>query len=972
MTRGMVRALGHLSDGFARFAKGDFAQPIPVSSDDEVGRVARDANQMADNLKRLADQRDRNDWLKAGQVGLSDELRGELVPDDFARRALAYLVGRVKGLAGALYVRRDDGGLQLFAHYGLKSSEKKEPLAGAAPEPSFADGEGLLGRAAASGELLVVEQPPPDYFRIRSGLGEATPTTLVILPLLRVGRTVAIVELAMFEPCSPEIREWLIAVRETLVMALESARSGAALRDLLDRTQKLAERLTAQEEELRSNNQELQVQQEELRQANGELEAQRHALGQKNGEIEEARRRLQEKAEELGKVSSYKSQFLANMSHELRTPLNSMLLLSHLLGENDGKNLTGKQVEYAKTIHSAGQDLLALINQVLDLSKIEAGKQELDLESTPLAQFVDYVRRIFGPLANSKGLELVTQIEPSAPAAIFTDKLRVERILTNLIGNAIKFTEKGSITLSIGRPPAATQFQRDDLALATTVAFAVTDTGIGIAPELQERAFAPFEQLQSQSDRRYAGTGLGLTISRESAGLLGGELQLSSVPQKGSTFTCFLPDRPSMSRPASGGIQRPKAHAPAAIADDRATLKPTDAHLLLIEDDAVLAEQLVDIIRARGLKVVLAGTGEEGLELAKERRPQGIILDVRLPTIDGWTVMQLLRQEPTTRAIPVHFVSAVDAPERGLALGAVGYLTKPTTHAELAAAVRTLTSKSSIESGRILVVEDSDIEADSIVALLRKENLESNRVKSANAALTALESDRYGCMILDLGLPDMDGLGLLETLSAREFAMPKVVVHTARALTKKETQRLEAYAQAVIMKDGNSDERLMEEIRLFVRHVKESLPSEKQARPVEQPSADVSLHGMKILLAEDDMRTVYALSALLRGKGADVVVADNGREALEMLAKNPDVRGVLMDIMMPEMDGYEAMRRLRQQQRFAELPVIALTAKAMKGERERCLDAGASDYLTKPVDSQRLLTTLQGWLIAGESNGTEH
>jgi CheY-like chemotaxis protein/HAMP domain-containing protein len=963
VARGMVRSLGQLSTGFARFATGDFSQLIAVTAEDEVGKVAGDANHMAQSLKRLGEQRDRNDWLKAGLVGLSDQLRGELEPAILARRSLAYVVPRIEAVAGALYLASDDGGFQLLARDGFAAGAGDTAAA-------FAAGEGLLARAATGTELLVVENAPRQYLQIRSGLGEAGASTLLFLPLRRAGRIVAVLELAMFRTCTSEAREWLTSIGEMLVGALEAARSDAALRELLDRTQRLAERLTAQEEELRLNNQELQVQQEELRQANEELEMQRHTLAQKNGEVEEARRREQQKNEELGKVSSYKSQFLANMSHELRTPLNSMLLLSHLLGENDGRNLSQKQVDYAKTIHSAGQDLLGLINQVLDLSKIEAGKQELDLESTPLEQFAEFVRRIFGPVAANRGLELVTEIAPAAPATIVTDRLRVERILTNLVGNAIKFTEQGSIALVIGRPPAGVRFQRADLAPATAVAFAVTDTGIGIAPESQERAFAPFEQIETQNVRRFAGTGLGLTIARESAGLLGGELQLVSAPGKGSTFTCFLPERAAEAKAPSDAAPRAKVNAPPTV-DDRTSLRPSDAHLLVIEDDPVLGEQLIEVIRARGLKAVLASTGEEGLALAKERRPQGILLDVKLPTIDGWTVMRLLQQDPATQKIPVHFVSGVDAPERGLALGAVGYLTKPTTHAELAAAVRTLAPSSSTDAPRVLVVEDSDAESVSVIALLDKEGLEAHRVRNAADALAALEREPYGCIILDLGLPDMDGLGLLETLSGRtDFAMPKVLVHTARALTRKETQKLQAYAEAVILKDGSSEERLGEEIRLFVRHVKERLPAEKQTRPVEQPaSAEVSLHGVKLLVAEDDMRTVYALSALLRGKGADVVVADNGREALEMLSRNPDVRGVLMDIMMPEMDGYEAMRRLRQRPEFARLPVIALTAKAMKGERERCLEAGANDYLTKPVDSKRLLTTLQGWLFAHGNDG---
>jgi len=490
----------------------------------------------------------------------------------------------------------------------------------------------------------------------------------------------------------------------------------------------------------------------------------------------------------------------------------------------------------------------------------------------------------------------------------------------------------------------------------------VSDTGIGIAPEAQERVFAPFEQLESHANRRYSGTGLGLAISRESIALLGGELQLTSTPGAGSAFTCYLPIKG-----VAADSQPPKGKSKTAVPDDRDQLEPDAPHLLVIEDDPVLAEQLVEIIRARRLKAIVANTGEEGVLLASRFRPQGIVLDVTLPDVDGWSVMERLRAEPRTREIPVHFVSGVESKDRGLALGAIGYLMKPATHAELALAVRALAPGSNGAARRVLVVEDSALEGDSLCERLRQEQFEALRVGSAQAALDALEGSTFGCMILDLGLPDMDGLAVLETLRARGQAnSPRVIVHTGRALDKRETKQLEAYAEAVVLKEGDSAGRLMEEIRLFVSHVKDSLsPRARSQIPPPPAIVDLSLPGVTLLLAEDDMRTVYALSALLTSKGATVLVADTGREALDLLAANPRIDVVLMDIMMPEMDGYEATRRLREDPRFRSLPVIALTAKAMKGERERCLQAGASDYLTKPIDSDRLLHTVQAWLPRG-------
>jgi CheY-like chemotaxis protein/signal transduction histidine kinase len=946
--RGVLQALGHLSSGLARFGTGDFRTPIPVKTKDELSSVAEQANQMASSLARLSEAREQDDWLKAGLSGLSEQLRGDLEPHAVAERGLAFLAERVGALAGALYLSEGEGRLVLAALYAGGPSIRD----GGAAE-RFNEGEGLVGQAFVSGELALIDDLPSGYMRIKSGLGEAVPEQLLLLPLVHFGRKAAVVELALLKPVSRVARELLLAARAQLVIAIEAARASAARKELLQATQAQAERLTAQEEELRLNNQELLAQQEELRRANHELEQQRVELATQNGELERARSILSQKADELNRVSSYKSQFLANMSHELRTPLNSMLLLSHLLSENEAGNITPKQVEHLRTIHSAGQDLLGLINEVLDLSKIEAGKQDVTLESVELAHFVAFVRRLFEATASQKGLVLATNIDPGAPALLVTDRQRVERILINLLSNALKFTERGQVALWIGRPRGASA----GLTPGDAVAFEVTDTGAGIPEAARERVFAPFEQVQGQANRGHAGTGLGLPIARESARLLGGDLLLERSSDDGSTFVCVVPERASPT--ASSHV----AALPAKrVEDDSSELAPNEPHLLIIEDDSVLAEQLVEIVHARRLKVVVVGTGQEGLRLAAQGRTLGIILDVRLPDLDGWSVMERLKQDPRTRSIPVHFVSGVDAPHRGAALGAVGYLVKPASHADLAKMVRTLAPAKPLAQG-ILIVEDDPHQGNSILALLEQDGVSAKLVRTASAALEALRSDQFGCVILDLGLPDMDGLGVIEALRQQpELGSPRVVIHTGRALSKQETRQLEAYAEAIVLKDGSSAERLLEETRLFVHHLT------PRSAPPQEPAAirhDVSLRGVKLLLAEDDMRTIYSLSALLRSRGADIVTAETGQEALDALATHADIRGVLMDIMMPEMDGYEAMRRLRREPRFSALPVIALTAKAMKGERERCLEAGASDYLPKPIDSDKLLTTLRNWLSLG-------
>jgi CheY-like chemotaxis protein/signal transduction histidine kinase len=946
-SRDAVKSVEALSSGIARFASGKFDRPIIVNGTDEFAQVAVEANAMAMSLDAIAAERGHVDWLKNAQAGLSEELRGELDPDSVAKRSLAFLAERTDAVLGLFYSLGSNGVLAMSASHALPDRDVRV---------EFRLGEGLVGEAAQKDGVTCIDGLPDSYFHIRSGLGETVPRSIALVPLVHGEQVIGLIELAFLREVRGAERELLDVSRPILSSVLASARSSSATRTLLVETQEQAARLTAQEEELRVSNQGLQAQQEELRRANEELESQRELLSEQNSELDGARSRLQQKAEELARTNTYKSQFLANMSHELRTPLNSMLLLSHLLSENEDENLTEKQVLHCKTIHSAGGDLLGLINQVLDLAKIEAGRQDVELSTVPLQRLVGYTRRVFEPLAAEKGLRLRIEIADGLPESIRTDAQRLERVLTNLVGNAIKFTEHGEVALRIGRPSPSLLLEREELQ-SGAIAFEVSDTGIGIAADAQERVFAPFEQIESRAARRYAGSGLGLAIARESVTLLGGELLLKSIPGKGSTFTCVLPlGTPRLSQesrqPAGGDT----------IADDRASIRPGDSHLLVVEDDPVLGEQLVEIIRARRIKVVIARTGSEGLRLAKELRPSGIVLDVKLPDIDGFTVMERLREE-VSQKIPVHFVSGLQEAERGLSMGAIGYLTKPATRGELVRMVRTLSASRGGEAAlNILVVEDDVREGEAIVELLAQANMAASRVTTATAALDALGTESYACLILDLGLPDMDGLELLETLNARELkGAPAVVVHTGRALTKRETRELEAYASAVVLKDGDSAERLVDEVRLFVRHLEAGLTRE-QEDPAARPLPEVSFAGTTILLAEDDMRTAYAVSALLRSKGAEVLLAETGIEVLDLLGRHPEVRGVLMDVMMPEMDGYEAMRRVRADARFVTLPVIALTAKAMKGERERCLAAGASDYLTKPVDAERLLSTLRTWL----------
>ncbi len=793
--RGVIRSLGDVTAGLRRFGGGDFNRPIAEPrGDDELADLARQANQMADSLKRLGEARDQNDWVRDARAGLSEEVRGELEPSALATRAVRFLARYLKAPAGALYYVRGKDDLALLGQYGASAED------GALAH--FRVGEGLVGQAALADNITVVKELPTDYLRIRSGLGEGTPKVIVLVPLRQLGRPRGVLELALFTSWSPRAEEVLTAVQESLVIALEVALARVATRDLLSETQRQAERLAQQEEELRATNEELEAQQEELRQTNQdlteqttELETQRRTLEENNSELLEARQRLEQKAAELSTVSAYKSQFLANMSHELRTPLNSMLLLSNLLAENEATNLTDKQVEFARTIHTAGKDLLALINQVLDLAKIEAGKREVNVAPIPVRQVVEHVAKIFTPLAEEKGLRFVAEVSPDVIEVIESDGPQLEQIVRNLLGNAIKFTARGEVALRVSRPDPNVRFRRIDLRRETALVFAVVDTGLGIAAADLERIFAPFEQLDGSIDRRYGGTGLGLSISRELAALLGGELQVASTPGQGSTFLLYLPEKlvpteaPAPMPAAVSDLVSKTAPAPAAAAPSPVIPWRSSDALLIIEDDQVFAEAFAEVVRRQGLECLVASDGQTGLRLARERRPMGIVLDVRLPDTDGWRVMEELRFDPATARIPVHFVSAVNSAARGLALGAVGYLTKPASREDILRVVESLLRRQGDGEGRVLVVEDDAATSDSVAKRLAEEKLVVRRAMNAGEALDALDRERFGCMVLDLSLPDMDGLDLLERLRSRHGAdMPSVLIYTARALTKAETR----------------------------------------------------------------------------------------------------------------------------------------------------------------------------------------
>jgi CheY-like chemotaxis protein len=802
-------------------------------------------------------------------------------------------------------------------------------------------------------------------------------------------------ELASLGAFTEAALTFLRQVAPSVAVSLEASVARERVAAALQRAQTLAAELEAQQDTLRNTNAELEeqtsqlklsdqkmkAQQAEIELANTELTQKNDLLERQKVETEQARRVLAAQAEEVALASKYKSEFLANMSHELRTPLNSLLLLARSLRENATDNLTPEQVESASVIYESGSDLLNLINEILDLSKIEAGKMELRLEAVDLADLERSLVSQFAHMASAQGLSLVVERAPDAPSEIVSDGQRVGQVLKNLIGNALKFTEAGGVTVRIGRPAASARLERSGLDPRASLAVSVTDTGIGIPLDKQRIIFEAFQQADSGDRRKYGGTGLGLSISRELAALLGGEIQLVSEPGKGSTFTVFLPLRvegpvaivrgpgrapaPSPSRAERVVAAPAPAQAPAPIAtrpavpDDRASIADHDHVILVVEDDERFARILAANIRARGLKCLVATSGEEGLELARAHRPDGVVLDIQLPQMDGWAVLNALKQDVSLRHIPVHIVSVEESSTQNLRLGAIGHVAKPVGREQIEEVLQRLEAASAQAPKRVLIVEDDELMRRETVRIVGNGNVSVTEVATGAEALAALAADTFQLVVMDLGLPDMQGLELLRRIADARLALPPVIIHTNRELTTEEELFLRSYAESIIVKDVRSQERLIDEVALFLHRVVRDLPEENRRAILHLHESNEPLRGKKVLIVEDDMRTMFAMARMLAGHGVNPIKAENGERALAVLAEQPDVDLVLMDMMMPVLDGYEATQRVRKLPAFSRLPIIALTAKAMKEDRQRCLEAGATDYLSKPVDPDRLVSLMR-------------
>jgi CheY-like chemotaxis protein/signal transduction histidine kinase/CHASE3 domain sensor protein len=919
-------------------------------------------------------------WYRTGQTQLSQALIGEQTLPALGQSVLEFLARYLGMSVGALYVA-EQGRLQRVADYAWDHEQLGS-------RRSLQLGEGLVGQVALQRQPLALDDLPADYLKVSSALGSASPQAVLIAPVLDNGSLNAVLELGFLRPLREQDGELLRRIEESLGSAIEAARYRQRLQRALSETQQLNEELQVQQEELRAANEELEEQssalresqvhmeeqQAELEQTNEQLAEQTQTLGrqrdemdEKNSRLQEAQRLLEQRAVELQRASRYKSEFLANMSHELRTPLNSSLILAKLLADNPNGNLTGDQVQFARSIYSAGNDLLHLINDILDISKVEAGKLDVHPEVVNLARLVDGLKSLFLAQALEKSLQFDVTIDESLPTSLFSDRQRLEQILKNLLANAFKFTEKGSVSLQVSRHASG------------RIAFAVTDSGIGIRDDQQDVIFEAFRQADGTTNRRYGGTGLGLSISRQLAQLLGGSIEVQSQPGAGSTFTLLVPESysaPAVAEPAevvapvsAGSLPDvPQAEVPAEpsrplLSDDRDKLPFKERCVLVIEDEPQFAGILRDLAHELKYSCLIAQSADRGFDTALEYQPDAILLDMRLPDHSGLTVLERLKENPLTRHIPVHVVSVEERQEAALQMGAIGYAIKPATREDLKGVFARLEAKLEQKVKRILLVEDDALQRESVSRLIGDVDIEITAVERGGQALELLRSTVYDCMIIDLKLPDMDGSELLERMAREDIcSFPPVIVYTGRNLTRDEEAALMKYSRSIIIKGARSPERLLDEVTLFLHKVESDMPLERQKMLRSVRSRDKAFEGRKILVVDDDVRNVFALTSALEQKGARVEIARNGHEAIARLQEDADIDLVLMDIMMPEMDGFTAMQEIRKEARFAKLPIIAVTAKAMKDDQDRCLRAGANDYLAKPIELDRLFSLIRVWL----------
>jgi CheY-like chemotaxis protein/signal transduction histidine kinase/HAMP domain-containing protein len=985
-----VRAIAEVATAVTR---GDLSRSIQVEARGEVSYLKDNINEMIRNLKETTQKNAQQDWLKTNLARFTRLLQGQRDLQAMTRLILSELAPLVSAHHGVFYLmdaQEADARLRMIASYGYRSSRQLPA--------SFSPGEGLVGQCALDKLRIWLIDVPRDYIVVSSGLGAAPPTNIVVLPILFEQQVKAVIEIASLDRFTETHLSFLDQLMESIGVVLNTIEANGRTESLLTQSQSLAQ-------ELQQTNLELAEKARLLSEQNIEVE-------RKNREVEQAKLALEEKATQLALSSKYKSEFLANMSHELRTPLNSLLILAQQLGDNPEGNLSGKQVDFAKTIHGSGSDLLTLINDILDLSKIESGTVTLEVSEYRFQNLRNYVERTFRHMAEAKHLRFSVELGEALPTAMMTDTTRLQQVLKNLLSNAFKFTNHGQVALNISLVSGGWTSDHPNLAQADAVlAFSVRDTGVGIAADKLQLIFEAFQQADGSTARKYGGTGLGLSISRELARLLGGEIRVESAVNVGSTFTLFLPYnragfvnyeqgrqpplRISVAPPqvvyagageaeADAGTTRakPPAESPAEMQadlasamqddvlehedesrDDRDLIAPGDPSVLIIESDDGFAQVLLDYARGQHFKGIVTGHGDSALSLARDYLPSAVLLDLDLPDMDGFTVLDRLKRDPGTRHIPLHAMSGQHERERALRQGALSYLNKPVGAGALREEFNRIEKFLAGGKRSLLVVDDDATQRDAIVALIGDADLHIVGAASGHAALEALRANHFDCMVLDLNLPDISGFELLDIIG-KDAALRDlpIVIYTAKELNRKEVAKLKRYAKTIVIKDARSPERLLDETALFLHRSQASLPEAQRRMLEEIHAADGGLAGRRVLIVDDDLRNIFALSSLLERQEMQVSFAENGRDGIEVLEQNPAIEIVLMDIMMPEMDGYDTMRAIRRIPKFKSLPIITLTAKAMKGDRDKCIAAGASDYITKPVDVAQLLSLMRVWL----------
>ncbi len=1014
-----VRAIAEVATAVTR---GDLTRTITVTAQGELADLKENVNQMIANLRETTQKNIEQDWLKTNLAKFTRMLQGQRNLETVSRMILSELAPLVNAHHGIFYILDSNNFLKMLSTYAF--TERKN-LAN-----RIQIGEGLVGQCALERQKILLTNVPSDYVKVSSGLGEATPLCVIVLPILFEEQVIAVIELATFNFFRDIHINFLDQLTESIGIVMTTISTGMRTEELLKQSQELANELRSQQSELTETNRRLEeqakslqaseelteinkrleeqtkslraseellkIQQEELQQTNEELEEKARLLEQrnmeverKNREIELAKSAIEEKVKELALSSKYRSEFVANMSHEIRTPLNSIMILSKMMAENGEKNLTKKQLEFATTIHSAGSDLLELINDILDLAKIESGKTEIEMEALSTNYITDYVERNFREVAQNKQLDFRIELGDQVPATVLTDARRIKQVIRNLLSNAFKFTERGSVTFRLDVATQGWSYGHRELNNGELVlAFSVIDTGIGITSDKQKIIFEAFQQADGTTSRKYGGTGLGLSISREIANLLHGEIVLVSQADVGSNFTLYLPQNSrhtSMKHEKSreipesvvaeisnDDIARKLRSTPTseyralklnALMDDRGDIQPGDQTLLIMDDDAQFANLLVDLAHEWGFKVLYAPTGDMGYSLAEDYMPSTILMDVELPVMNGWQVLDQLKHSSKTRHIPVHLITTVNERKRGIHQGALTYHQKPVSKANLNQLFTHIQDYLARPVKNLLVVEDDQIQRTDIVNLIGNGDVKTTDVGTGEEALAALQTKTFDCLVLDLKLPDMTGFELLGKIKQNhEYDDLPVIIYTGKTLTRKEEAELKRMAETIIIKDVYSMERLLAETSLYLHRAEHNLPSEKRQMLEKVYHIDNVLRERKILIVDDDIRNIFVLTSILERHQVHVLYAENGKNGINVLEHTPDIDLVLMDIMMPEMDGYETMRAIRKIKKFTKLPIIALTAKAMQDDREKCIEAGASDYITKPVNTDQLLSLMRVWL----------